>query len=375
MRRPSPAEEPGRACAPGVRPTGARGRGRARGRDERGAALLGSILVLALVASVSGATLWLVRSELWVAGSGRAHQQARYGAEAGVWHALAVLAPGTDFAELLAGTGGLSDPADPGPLPLGGGGFVFFPGPPFGYGVTVAADAAERVRLRSTATAVRGAQRVVLATVGREALPYAPAALVATSGALTIAPALEGLAPEAGGIAVDAAQPAGGAQAAVAASTVDLAELARATLAGAGATLAGASLRGRARPFAVAPFALATGLPEQDPSVLASAHGTAGAPAALVVAAGAAPGLSGHGVVLARGALELQGAVDWQGVLYVAGELRISGAPCRITGMVWAERVSFAAGCTLRFGWPEIQAADSVQRLPRRPTLLALDDA
>ncbi|HEY8515360.1 MAG TPA: hypothetical protein VIS07_07595 [Candidatus Binatia bacterium] len=344
-------------------------------RDQRGIALLGSILVLALLASVTGATLWLVRSELWVAGSARAREQARYSAEAGVWHALAVIAPGTSFEDLVAGTGGLSDASDPGPLPIGGGGFVFFPGPPFGYGVTVAADADERVRLRSSATAVRGAQRVVRATIGREVEPYAPAALVVASGAVSVAAALEGLPPEAGGILLDATQPGDGAQAAVGASTVELAELARSTLAGAGATLAGATLRRRARAFDVAAFALATGLAEQDPSVLAAVQGVSGAPAALVVRPGAAPGLVGHGVVLARGALDLQGAVDWQGVLYVAGELRISGAPCRITGMVWAESVSFAKGCSVRFGWPEILAADSALRLPRRPTLLALDDA
>jgi hypothetical protein len=344
-------------------------------RSERGVALVGSILVLALLAAVTGATLWLTRSELWVAGSARAFAQARYTAEAGVWHALAVLAPGTDFAALVAGTGGVSDPADPGPLPLAGGGFVFFPGPPFGYDVTVAADAAERVRLRSSATAVRGARRVVQATVGREPAPYAPAALVVVSGDVAVAPALEGLAPEAGGIGIDAAQPAGGPQAVVAAGTLDDAERARAALAAAGAALAGPSSRARARPFDVAAFALATGLPDEDPSVLAASQGAPGAPAALAVAPGVAPGLAGAGVVLARGALELQGAVDWQGVLFVAGELRLAATPCRITGMVWAERVSFAAGCSLRFGWAEIQEADSAQRLPRRPTLLALDDA
>jgi len=78
------------------------------GRDasrERGIALLGSILILALLAAVTAATLWLTRSELWVAGSARAFLQARYTAEVGVWHALSLIAPGTDFAALLAGSG------------------------------------------------------------------------------------------------------------------------------------------------------------------------------------------------------------------------------------------------------------------------------
>lgn len=348
------------------------------GRDasrERGIALLGSILILALLAAVTAATLWLTRSELWVAGSARAFLQARYTAEVGVWHALSLIAPGTDFAALLAGSGGLVDPDQPGPLPLAGGGFVAFPGPPFGYAVTVHAGAAERVQLRSSATAVRGARRTVEATIGRDLLPYAPAALVVGSGRVTIAPALEGLAPEAGGIEIDAATPAGGRQAIVAAGTEEAAELARATFASAGATLRGGTPQARARPFDLAAFALATGLAEQPASVLAASQGTPAAPVGLLVTPGTAPGLVGHGALFVPGALELTGDVDWSGVLFVAGELRIAASSCRIAGMVWADEVSFATGCALRFDPPALVEADAAARLPRRPTLLALDDA
>lgn len=343
--------------------------------EERGIALLGGILVLTLLAAVTAATLWVTRSELWVAGSARAYLQARYGAEAGVWHALSVIAPGTSFASLLAGTGGLADPAHPGPLPLGGGGFVAFPGPPFGYAVTVHAASGERVRLRASATAVRGARRAIDATVGRELLPYAPAALVAADGEVTIAPAIEGLPPDAGGILVDATQPADGTQTVVAAAGAAAAETVRTVLAGAGATLLGARPAQAGRPFDVAAFALATGLAAQSPGVLASTQGGSGTPVALLISPGTAPGLIGHGVVLASGALEIVGDVDWTGVLYVAGELRLAGPSCRIDGMVWAQRISFASGCRLRFDRTALLAADGALRLPRRPTLLALDDA
>lgn len=345
----------------------------ARG-GERGLALLAAVLVLALLAAVTAATLWLVRSELWVAGSARAFAQARYSAEAGAWHALSVIAPGTDFDALVAGTGGLSDAAAPGPLPFPGGGAVEFPGPPFGYAVTVHALDAERVRLRSTASAVRGARRSVDATVGRDVEPYAPAPLVVVSGAITVAPELSGLAPEAGGVLVDASSPAEGGQGVVAAATADAASSAWATLSASGATLVGGMPRARARAFDVAAFAAATALGEEAATDLVGPRGTAGSPVALRLAPGIAPSLRGYGVVLVAGDLEVAGDLDWQGVLYVAGALHVRGPTCRVRGMAWTSNLVLTTGCSFRFDRPALAAADAALRLPRRPTLLALDD-
>ena len=345
------------------------------GRGERGLALLAAVLILTLLAAITAATLWLVRSELWVAGSARAFLQARLSAEAGAWHALSRIAPGGDFAALLAGTGGLADAADPGPLPMPGGGFVEFPGPPFGYAVTVHAIDAERVRLRSTATSVRGARRVVDATVGRAADPYAPAALVVPSGTIAIDPALVGLAPDAGGVLVDAVSPADGTQAVVAASDGDAAAAAWSSLAASAATLRGATARARARPFDVAAFATATGLAAVQAEDLTTTRGTAEAPVALRVAPGAAPLLQGHGVVLVAGDLVVDGPLDWRGVLYVAGELHVRGPACHVDGVVWTNALRLTTGCSLRFDRAALTAADGALRLPRLPTLLALDDA
>jgi hypothetical protein len=342
-------------------------------RGERGLALLAAVLVLALLAAVTAATLRLVRSELWVAGSARAFAQARYSAEAGAWHALSVIAPGTDFDALLAGTGGLSDAAAPGPLPFPGGGPVEFPGPPFGYAVTVHGLDAERVRLRSTASAVRGARRSVDATVGRDVEPYAPAALVVVSGAITVAPELSGLAPEAGGVLVDAATAEGG-RGVVAAATADAASSAWATLFASGATLVGETPRARARAFDVAAFAAATALAEEAAADLTGPRGTAGSPAALRLAPGIAPSLRGYGVVLVAGDLEVAGDLDWQGVLYVAGTLHVRGPGCRVGGMAWTSALVLTTGCSFRYDRPALATADAALRLPRRPTLLALDD-
>ena len=343
--------------------------------DERGLALLAAVLILTLLAAVTAATLWLVRSELWVAGSARAFAQARLSAEAGAWHALSRIAPGTDFAGLVAGTGGLADAADPGPLPLPGGGFVEFPGPPFGYAVTVHPIAAERMRLRSTATSVRGARRVVDATVGRASEPYAPAALVVLSGAVVIAPELSGLDPAAGGVLIDAASPADGAQAIVAAEDADAAAAAWSSLAASAATRLGGTESARARRFDVAAFAAASGLVEEPAEALTAVRGAAGAPVALRVASGTAPRLEGHGILLIAGDLVVDGALDWRGVVYVAGALHVGGPTCRIDGMLWANALRLTTGCALRFDRPAVAAADGVLRLPRRPTLLALDDA
>lgn len=342
---------------------------------ERGIALLAAVLILALLAAVTAATLWLVRSELWVAGSARSLVQARYSAEAGAWHALAKIAPGTSFASLVAGTGGLADPADPGPLPSGGGGFVAFPGSPFGYAVTVHAIDAERVRLRSTGTSVRGARRMVDATIGREGAAYAPAALVVTSGTVAIAPALSGLAPDAGGIVVDATLPLDGAQAIVAASAPDSASGAWSSLTASGATLGGRDRRALARGFDVAAFAATSGLVRERAEDLVSARGTLASPVAVYLAAGTAPALQGAGVLLVAGDLVVDGAVDWRGVVYVAGELHLRGPTCRIDGMVWVRALRLTTGCALRFDRSALSAADGALRLPRRPTLLALDDA
>ena len=341
---------------------------------ERGLALLAAVLVLALLAAVTATTLWLVQSELWVAGSARAFTQARYSAEAGAWHALSVIAPGTDFDALVAGTGGLSDAATPGPLPFPGGGAVEFPGPPFAYAVTVHALDAERVRLRSTASAVRGARRSVDATVGRDVEPYAPAGLVVASGTVTVAPELSGLAPDAGGVLVDAANPAEGGQGIVASATSVAASAAWTTLSASGATLVGATPRVRARVFDVAAFAAATALAEEDASALVGPRGTAGSPVALRLAPGIAPSLQGAGVVLVAGDLEVAGDLDWQGVLYVAGTLHVRGPSCRVTGMAWTRALVLTTGCSFRFDRPALATADAALRLPRRPTLLALDD-
>jgi hypothetical protein len=342
-------------------------------RCERGAVLVSVLLLLALLGLSTGASLWLTRSELWAAGRARSRMQATYTAEAGIRHALAVLAPAADFALLLErSASALANPSQPGPWPIFGGGAVFFPGPPFGYeiaivdGRNVAGDAA-RVVLRSTANAVRGAHHAMTAVVGRSVVPYAPAAVVATTGEL----AASGIAAP---LVIDARTPSAGAQAALGAGSSELAARMSESAERAGAGLLGRRTR-VVKPFDVHEFARRSGIVEDDPESLAGGLGSSEAPALAIVRRGTAPSLVGAGLLVASGDLELAGKIDFAGVIAVAGQVVLGGAePCQVRGMLWARSVVLRGPCALAFDSLAIERADALLRLPRLPVLLALGD-
>lgn len=339
-------------------------------RREGGAALLVCLIVLAALGAASAAALWLARTELWAAGNARAARQALYSAEAGIHHAVALIAPGGSFDALLRREGGLADMADPGPLPFPGGGRVVFPGPPFGYGVELlaagpASDGSPRIALVSRATAVRGARHAVRAVLGRAVDPYAPAALVVESGEVRVlasaaaeGPWISGSAP---GVEPTVAALASVSAAAAAAARRELA-------------LAGGRLRGGAavaRRLDVRRFAAETGLPVAPPETLAVSSGRAGASR---VAGGATARLVGRGLVLVEGDLTISGESSFEGVLLVAGRLGLPGRPCRLAGLVWAEKLEISRSCSISFEAAAIAAADRLVRLPRLPVVLALED-
>jgi hypothetical protein len=362
----------------GTRRSGAMAAGiRLRG-STRGAVLMTCLLLLAALLAAGATSLWLTQSELWAAGNARAARQVRHTAEGGVLHALAVLAPGADFGALLAGTGGLADPARPGPLPLVGGGWVEFPGPPFGYAVSIAAappaaDGSPRVLLDATATAVRGARHRIRATIGRGIDPYAPAPLVVSAGRLSFAGAAVG-SPGVPGVVLDARRAVGSEQASLAATTAEATAAARAACDAASASFLGPRPTTVARAFDVDDFVSASGLPAQPIALLDGAVGSAEAPAAVRVEPGDAQRLTGAGVLLVDGDLTVRAETHWTGVLLVAGRLRLEGAPCRVAGMIWSTETELAAPCEIRLDPDAITLADAVLRLPRLPVLLALAD-
>jgi hypothetical protein len=336
------------------------------------------LLVLAALLAAGAASLWLTQSELWAAGNARAARQARHTAEAGVLHALAVIAPGASFRDLLAGSGGLADAARPGPLPLAGGGWAEFPGPPFGYAVSLAdappaADGSPRLRLDAVATAVRGARHGVRATVGRSVGPYAPAALVAATGRLSFAGSAVGAAGSPG-VVLDARLAVGREQAALAAIRRDATESARAACDAASARLLGAHPATLARGFDTVRFVSDASLPPQPTALLDGAVGSSEVPAAVRVEPGMAQRLTGAGAVLVDGDLTVLGETGWTGVVLVTGRLRLEGSPCRVAGMIWAGEAAFAAPCEVVLDPAAVVLADRVLPLPRLPVLLALAD-
>ncbi len=344
-----------------------------RAGGRRGAALLVCLLVLAALAAASAAALWLARTELWAAGNARAARQALYSAEAGIYHAVALIAPGRGFGALIERDGGLADPARPGPLPFPGGGWVAFPGPPFGYAVDVLPapsfpDGGPRLVLVSRATAVRGARHAVRAVIGRALRPYAPAALVVASGRVRVLP---GGPPDGPLIRGGLAAPAQAA-AALGAATAGAVEVARRAIAAAGGRIVGDRAGLEVRRIDVGRLAAESGLPVVPAGRLAALR--ASAPSARRVDGGETARLAGSGVVLVEGDLTVAGEIRFEGVLLAAGRLRLAGTPCRIAGLVWAEEVEIGGSCTVSYDAAAISAADRLVPLPRLPVVLALDD-
>lgn len=331
--------------------------------SERGLVLVSVVLVLGLLGLATGGSLWMTRAELWAAGRARSERQARYTAEAGVWHAMAVLAPGAGWSAVRdREPAALSEPDEPGPLPIGAGGWAVFPGPPFGYGVEIVSAERAGLVLRSSATAVRGARHRLDATVVRARSPYAPAALVLSNGPLVLGAEALASGPRvvllgegrASVMTVDRA-----------ARDAVLREL------GDSARVEGEVSSGLRR-FDVARFAEDAGLAIQPVDQLALGLGEEGSPVALRVRGGTVGRLEGTGAFFVDGDLDVRGEVSFQGALFVSGRLQLAAAGCRLRGLVWADSVSLSGPCEIVHDAAAIREADEALRLPRLPVLAAL---
>lgn len=343
-----------------------------RGSFQDGLVIVSVVLVMALVGLVTGGSLWLTRAELWAAGRARSHLQAAYTAEAGVRHGLALVAPDVDWSALVdRDPAALVAPEAPGPWPIGGGGWVAFPGPPFGYGLDIVAPPAGEpavgtLVVRSAATAVRGAETVVVATVARDSRSYLPAALVLTDGGLEVDAAAIGTetAPRVELLGEDEAAPLGTPTAPELATVLDQAETW-------GVALAGEPISG-VRRFDVDRFARRSDFDEISVDALAVEQGTRSKPVGLRLRGGSGLQMRGVGVVFVSGDLEVLGDVAWEGVIVVDGRLRIGHGACRVEGLVWSRGVSFAGPCVVAASRAAVDRADGALRLPRLPVLTGL---
>ena len=331
--------------------------------EQSGLVLVSVVLVLGLLGLATGGSLWLTRAELWAAGRARSERQARYTAEAGVSHAMAVLAPGTGWSAVRdREPAALSEPDEPGPLPIGAGGWAVFPGPPFGYGVEIVSAEGAGLVLRSSATAVRGAQHRLDATVVRARRPYAPAALVLSNGPLVLGAEALASGPHVvlrgeGGASVMTVDRA--------ARDAVLREL------GDSARVEGEVSAGLRR-FDVARFAEDVGLAIHSVDQVALGLGDEGSPVALRVRGGTVGRLEGTGAFFVDGDLDVRGETNFRGALFVSGRLQLAVAPCRLRGLVWADSVSLSGPCEIVHDAAAIREADGVLPLPRLPVLAAL---
>ncbi len=337
--------------------------------DQRGGALVAVIVILALLLATTGATLAMMRSHLWAAGRARAALQARASAEAGAHHAVALLAPGTSFLPVVAGTGGLSRPEAPGPLPLAGG-WTWFPAQPWGYGATPSllpgtSFPGELLALDVDAIGPRGTRRHLRATVGRARQPWAPAVLVVTSGEARLEPGAS--------VVVDATAGAATATAALAAASREASAALLATMRATGARLLGVAESAVADPVDVAAWVSGWAAKAVDPERVAADLATSPAAIARMTGGGTMPSLEGRGVVVSTGDLEIRGRVAFTGALLVAGELRLDSSDCAIAGLA-SMRSLRAAGCSLRADPVAIAAADAAARLPREALLQGLSE-
>lgn len=336
-------------------------------RGERGGALVAAVVILALLLATTGATLAMTRSHLWAAGRARSAWQARASAEAGARHAAALLAPGTSFAPVVDGTGGLARPVAAGPLPATGG-WTWFPGPPWGYGVVAslapgARPPGELLVLDVEATGPRGTRRHLRATVGRARVPWVPAVLVIEGGTVIV---------EAGAaVAVDASESPG--VAALASGSRESTARLLAAMQAAGARLAGEADAAVVDPVDVPAW---VGVPlanAVDPAALAGDLAASAVAIARVTRGGQAPSLEGRGTIVSLGDLRVTGGVDLAGVLAVDGELRLDSPACRVAGLVFARSLR-TSGCEFRADPAAIADADAAMRLPREALLLGLSE-
>ena len=327
---------------------------------ERGVVLISALLLLVLLASATGATLWLVRADLRAVGVRRAAVQARYTAEAALQAAAASLPPSTrSIAEEESFAG----------LPLGD--FTTFPGPPFGYTLRRAVGASgdggiPLLRVEVDALAVGAAQRSLRGTIVRRSEPWAPAALLVSEGTVTLeGAALSIVDPPNILFRGDQHRPA------LAAGNPATERRLFALLHDSRVATWPRRPVAFARPIEIGVFAAASGLElERGPEFSRGDR----LPAARLLGGGRLASLDGRGLVISLGDLQLDDGANFDGVLLVSGRLSFSGTPCQVRGFVQAFDVRFENPCAIDFDAGAVREADALVPLPRGARLHAIEE-
>lgn len=296
-----------------------------RVRQQRGHALLTALIATALLVPLGAFAVMQARLDFLIQHYARAASEAFTVAESGLEHALADLARDPRFERLLIGPDRRAGTADDGEYPFAERPPAFFPGPPFHYDVRVAAQAADRVEIVSRGYGRIGSTRGVAAAVRRVALPYLPGALASAAPVVDLA--LGAGWRVSGAIGVPA----------LALGSEETADRVRAGL--------GADERSRLTAPAGTPGIGVAAIPDVDALLGAAAARPDLRPVAGEVTGAlgdgiflAAPGtrlrdVSGSGILLASGPLEIAGTVAFEGLIATTGGVAVAAdASMRITG-------------------------------------------
>jgi len=147
--------------------------------NQRGAALVATLIIAMLLFPLGALVVFQARSDLDIEHNLRSEIEAFYVAEAGLEHAVADIQPGRSFDEILVGADGVAHTRDDGRFPFSEGAPAAFPLPPFHYDVQVLAAPNGMIRLQSVGVGLNGSTKVLEVLVARGRGPVTPAALYA----------------------------------------------------------------------------------------------------------------------------------------------------------------------------------------------------
>lgn len=324
---------------------------------ERGFILLAALGVVTLV-GLSTASVWFfLHADLRTIGQGRSTLQALYTAEAGLLGAGVSLEPRIDPIPPLRG-GEAPGQAD----------LVVFPGPPFGFRLSAwrwveGTGGGSQWHVVAQAQSVAGAAKSLRGVLVRAPMPYRPASLLLTEGALYLSSTALAASNQGSIVVVGdgrVAPLAGG-------DVLAAARLARA-LAEGSFLLRGEGGVATARPIPVDLFLqdIPVGVAQGNYWNF-SEFGRA----ARYLKGGTVHGLQGEGLLVVAEDLKLEGVVDFSGVILVAGALSLATTDCVVRGFVQAGQLHAGSSCTFQGDLAAVRAADALQTLPREALLQA----
>ncbi|MBI3388585.1 MAG: hypothetical protein HY027_12675 [Deltaproteobacteria bacterium] len=147
--------------------------------SERGSALIATLGTTAAILPLAAMIALVARASFYMHHNTRTQSEVFYAAEAGLEYAVSELTPAMTFDQLLNGPDGHDGTTDDGEFPFRAGAPAFFPRAPLRYQVRVERVNSTLLRLTSGADGVRNAHATIEGLIGRDAVPYVPAAIYA----------------------------------------------------------------------------------------------------------------------------------------------------------------------------------------------------